>query len=312
MASKEFSLGLCISGHGVQAVELERGTSSGILHAIDEWENKFPFDDAPLHPDAVGDLPAETETRATQEFQEYLQAFIKVNRVKATQVAVALETSLLFLNTLPVEDGLPRPRITDLIDWELRQYFPEARPREFITDVHVMSTHREQGWNELLAVSILRRHTAAIRQALKALGLTLHIVDVDHFSADMALRVNYPDTYRRYLALVGVKENRLDISLMKNGTLQSYSYVTVKTDQEIVDQIATLSREAKGIYSITVYGPHLDKDLLVQIRRGSALLVEALNPLRHISVSDSLRLADHLSVPSYRFASAVGVALRRD
>jgi Tfp pilus assembly PilM family ATPase len=301
MAFKELSLGLSISGHGVQAVEIERGGTSGMLLAIDEWENRLPFDHA-----------GSGESDTFREFREYLQAFIKVNRVKATQVSVALDTSLLFLNTLPVEDGLPRPRINELIDWELHQFFPDIQPKEFITDIHVMATHRDQGWNELLAVSIRRRHTLAIKEALRALGLTLHIVDVDHFSADMALRINYPDTYRRYLALVGVKENRLDISLMKNGALQSYSYVTVTSNQDIVDQIATISRETKGIYSITVYGPHLDKDLLVQIRRGSALLVEALNPLRHINVSDSLRLADHLSVPSYRFASAVGVALRRD
>ncbi len=294
MISKELTLGLSVSGHGVQAVELERGGISGMLLAIDEWEGKFPFEDG------------------GQGFQEYVQAFTKVNRVKATQVSVALDTSLLFLNTLPVEDGLPRPRINELIEWELHQYFPDVQPREFITDVHVMSTHRDQGWNELLAVSIRRIHTQAIREALKALGLTLHIIDVDHFSADMALRVNYPDTYRRYLALVGVKKDRLDVSLMKNGALQSYTYVVVNSNQEIVDQIAALSRETKGIYSITVYGPHLDKDLLVQIRRGSALLVEALNPLRHVGVSETLRLADHLSVPSYRFASAVGVALRRD
>jgi len=301
MASKDLSLGLSISGNLIQAVEIERGGSSGILLAIDEWQNRFPFDN--------GTAP---ESSASREFQEYLQAFIKVNHVKATQVSVALDTAFLFLNTLPVEDGLPRPRINELIDWELHQYFPDLEPKEFITDVHVVSTHREQGWNELLAVSIRRRHTTAVKETLRALGLTLHIVDVDHFSADMALRINYPDTYRRYLAFVGVKEDRLDVSLMKNGALQSYSYVTVKSDQEIVDQIALISRETKGIYSITVYGPHLDKDLLVQIRRASALLVEALNPLRHISVSDTLRLADHLSAPSYRFASAVGVALRRD
>ena len=301
MAPKELSLGLSISGEGVQAVEIERANSSGTLLAIDEWGNSFPFDEA-----------SGNNGSSSQGFQEYLQAFMKVNRVKATQVSVALDTSLLFLNTMPVEDGLPRPRINEIVDWELHQYFPELQPKEFITDVHVMSTHRDQGWNELLAVSIRRRHTAAVKEVLRAMGLSLRIVDVDHFSADMALRINYPDTYRRYLALIGVKKNRLDISLMKNGTLQSYSYLVVKSDQEIVDQIATLSRETKGIYSITVYGPHLDNELLVQIRRGSALLVEALNPLRHISVSDTLRLADHLSVPSYRFASAVGVALRRD
>ncbi|MEK9139232.1 MAG: hypothetical protein AAB393_19100, partial [Bacteroidota bacterium] len=96
------------------------------------------------------------------------------------------------------------------------------------------------------------------------------------------------------------------------GNMESYSYCVVQSNKEIVDQIATLARESKGIHSLTVYGPYLDKDLLVQIRRASQLLVEALNPLRHVKVADSLRLADHLSVPSYRFASAVGVALRRD
>lgn len=301
MTSKDLVLGLNINGQAVQAVEIERSGVSGMLLAIDEWENRFPFDGA----DAEG-------TATPEQFQEYLRAFMKVNRVKATQVSVALDTALLFLNSIPAEDGLPRTKIKELVEWELHQYFPDSSPADFITDVHVMATHREKGWNELLAVSIRRRYILAIKDALKALGLSLHIVDVDHFSADMALRVNYPDTYRRYLALVGVKENRLDISLMKNGALQSYRYVVTRSDQEIVDHFATLSRETKGIYSITAYGPHLDKDLLTMVRQGSALLVEALNPLRHMTVSDTLRLADHLSVPSFRFASAVGVALRRD
>jgi len=164
----------------------------------------------------------------------------------------------------------------------------------------------------MLSVSVRRQLAHVVQQALEKLGLTLHIVDVDHFSADTALRVNYPDTNRKFLALIGMKENRLDVSMIKNGTMEGYSYAVVGSNQEIVDYIAALSREAKGIYAITAYGPYLDKDLLVQIRRASSLLVEALNPLRHVKIADSLRLADHLSSPSYRFASAVGVALRRD
>jgi hypothetical protein len=114
------------------------------------------------------------------------------------------------------------------------------------------------------------------------------------------------------LALVGVKENRLDISILRNGNLEGYSYQVVSSNQEIIEAIGALSRQTQGIFSITAYGPYLDTDLLHRIRRASALLVEALNPLRHVSVADSLRLADHLTAPSYRFASAVGVALRRE
>jgi Tfp pilus assembly PilM family ATPase len=296
---KDSILGLCISDRGVQAVELERDAHSNTLLAIDEWENSFPG--------VQGDHMA-----AQQQFQEYLSAFLKVNRIKSRRVSVALDTSMMFLHSAPFEAGLSRNEVLDHVKWELTQYFPDLAPKDFVTDVHIIVQHQSAPWNTVLGVSVRRTVVEAIHSSLRHLGLDLHILDADHFSADMALRANYPDTYRRYLALVGVKEDRLDISLMKNGNLESYSYHVVRSNQEIVDTIARYSREAEGVYSITTYGPYLDKDLLVQIRRGSALLVEALNPLRHVNVSDSLRLADHLTVPSYRFASAVGVALRRD
>jgi hypothetical protein len=211
-----------------------------------------------------------------------------------------------------MEDGLSRIELNEHINWELNQYYPDTPSKEFITDVHVLTQNTTDRWNQVLSVSVRRHDAYQVQQALTRLGLDMHIVDVDHFSADTALRINYPDTNRKYLALVGVKENRLDISLIKNGNMESYSYCVVQSNQEIIDQIAALARESKGIYSLTVYGTYLDKDLLVQIRRASTLLVEALNPLRHVKVADSLRLANHLSVPSFRFASAVGVALRRD
>ena len=67
--------------------------------------------------------------------------------------------------------------------------------------------------------------------------------------ANLDIQQNYPDTYRRYLALVGVKQNRLDISLMKNGALQSYRYVVTRSDQEIVDHLLHASRFVCGFGS---------------------------------------------------------------
>jgi Tfp pilus assembly PilM family ATPase len=296
---KESVLGLSFSDKSVQAVEIEHDDHFNTLLAVDEWENSLP-------------AKAEENGHGVDRFVEYLSAFIKVNRVKAKRVSIALDTAQLFLNTFPMEEGIPRLELNEHINWELRQYFPESSPKEFITDIHVLTQHQTEHWNEVLSVSLRRHDANTVQQAMTKLGLSLHVIDVDHFSADTALRVSYPDSSTKYLALVGVKENRLDISLIRHGNVESYNYSVVDSNQEIVEQIGTLSRETKGIYSVTVYGPYLDNDLLVQIRRGSSLLVEALNPLRHVKVSDSLRLADHLAVPSYRFASAVGVALRRD
>jgi Tfp pilus assembly PilM family ATPase len=296
---RENIIGVSISDGGVQAVELERSGASTTLLAIDEWENAF------LGRTSSG--PAEAK-----QFAKRLAKFMSDNKSRATKVSVAIDTAHLFLNSLPIAEGLTRNEINDHVKWELAQYYPAVDPNEFITDVHVLTERVSGPFNEALSVSLRRDDAAAVKKTIIAMGLELHIVDADHFAADTALRVNYPDTYRKYIALAGIKENRLDISLVRNGSLESYRYVVVNSNQEIIQGIAALARKSPGIHSITAYGPFLDRDLLTQVRRGSPILVEAMNPFRHIDVSDNLRLADNLSVPSYRFAAAVGVALRRD
>jgi Tfp pilus assembly PilM family ATPase len=284
----------------MQVVALERLGPTVTLIAIDEWESGFLSGSA----DGNGS--------ARQSFQRRIKRFMGDNAVATGKVSVALDTALLFVNSLPIEQGLTRSEINDHVKWELSQYFPTQDPGEFITDVHVLAERSSGQYNEALSVSVRRHDAGALEKAVAGAGLELHIVDADHFAADTALRINYPDTYRKYIALVGIKESRLDVSLIRNGSLESYRYYTVQSNREITQGVAALARKTPGIHSITAYGPFLDRELLTGIRRGSPILVEALNPLRHVNVSDSLRLADHLNVPSYRFAAAVGVALRRD
>ena len=300
MATADFMLGISISDTVVQAVEIRRDGPIATLLAIDEWENTVHVDEARRAANGV------------QQFEEYLAAFLKVNKVKARRASVALDTAFLFINTLPFEDGLPLAEMKEHINWELTQYFPDEDPKGFVSDVQKMTALPDTNRSEYLSVSVRRPYVQTIARALEKQNLELDVLDADHFSADTALRINYPDTHRRYLALVGIKESRLDISFIRNGNLEGYIYKLVHSNQEIVDEIGNLSRETPGIFSITAYGPYLQKELLVRIRRGSTLLVEALNPLRHVNVSDTLRLAEHLSGPSYRFASAVGVALRQE
>jgi Tfp pilus assembly PilM family ATPase len=293
-------LGISVSDRGVQAVEVMRNGLTATLLAIDEWENPF----------AGGGLNGDQEH--FRVFAEAVRKFLDDNRISAKRVSLALDTSFLFLHNVPVDDGASQEEIREQVRWELEQFFPGEPPEEFVTDFHRMRKAPGETAGQILSVSLRRAGAQTLSRLLKELGLRIQILDADHFSAETALRVNYPDIFRRMLALVGVKENRLDISILRNGNLEGYSYRVVNSNQEIIDAFAALSRQTQGIFSITAYGPYLDTDLLHRIRRASALLVEALNPLRHVSVADSLRLADHLTAPSYRFASAVGVALRRE
>jgi len=299
MQQSEIILGLALGDRRVQAVAMRHEGIHRTLLAIDEWNNTLPF-------------RADANGAGVNRFSEHLSGFLRGHEIIPDKVSVTINSGQTFIATFPFEEGSSRLERNDQMRWELNQYFPETDGGEFITDVQPITDNKIEKWVKSISVSIRRRHADVIEEVMSEMGYHLHIVDVDHFSADHALRFNYPDISKKYMGLIGVKENRLDISLLRNGVLESYFYKTIGTNTEIVEHISALSREIPGLYSLSTYGTFLDIDLLVQIRRASSLLVEALNPLRHVDVSNSIMLADHLSVPSYRFAAAVGVALRQE
>ena len=299
MLHSEIILGLALGDRRIQAVAMRHEGTRRTLLAIDEWNNTLPF-------------RSDTNGAGLSRFAEHLSGYLSTHKIIPDKVSVTIDSGQTFIATLPFEEGISRLERNDHVRWELNQYFPDTDSGEFITDVQPITDNKIEKWVKAISVSLRKLHADVIGKVISEMGLVLHIVDVDHFSADHALRFNYPDIGKKYMGLIGVKENRLDISLLRNGVLESYSYRSISSNIEIVEYISTLASESRGLYSLSTYGTFLDIDLLVQIRRASSLLVEALNPLRRVGVADSLMLADHLSVPSYRFAAAVGIALRQD
>ncbi len=293
-------VGISITGTSVQAVEITKSGVISTLHAIDEWDNPFR---------AGTD---EADPQALELLTEYLAAFIKANQVKSTYASIALDSSSLFIHRLPVEENSSDTVIREQIRWELEQYVPGVPATEFISDYHRMARFPSVRLNEVLSVTIRRKTAQGLEQALRNVGLQLHVLDADQFSAETTFLQNYPDALRRHVALVGIKAHRIDTTILKNGNMEAYSSAPVQTLDDIGERIATLSRDNAGVLSIVVYGPALNSELLTQIRRGASVLVEALNPLRNVSIANTLRVGEHLSTPSYRFAAVLGVALRRD
>jgi Tfp pilus assembly PilM family ATPase len=305
----ESILGLAIGERSVQAVEVTRSGASSTVTAIDDWDNTL-----------LG-TGKEHQMDGAKQFADTLGVFLKANRVKAFTASVALDTSFMVMHTFPCEEGTDRADLVKAFLWELQQLRPDEDPKQFITDVHMIRPPAgvDAGeapppgvQNACMGVAVRRSDIRVLSQILTGFGLKVGVIDADQFSADTALRLNYPDAYRRHLALVGVKEHRVDVSILRNGHLEEYRYSLPSNDRDIADVIGKLARNTPGIQSIVTWGPYLNKDLLVQIRRASSILVEAMNPLRHVQVSDALRVAEHLSMPTYRFAAPVGVALRQD
>ena len=176
--------------------------------------------------------------------------------------------------------------------------------------MHFLSGDSKQ--NNIMMVSVRRDLIQKMYHALSRLRLGLDIVDVDHFSADNALRFNFPETMNTFVALIGLKGSRVDTSLIRYNDLESYSYTLHSSQHDVVTQVEKVAKETKGLSSISLYGTHLNTEILAHIREASVVPVEALNPLRSVQLANSVRANIDSSFATYRYCAAVGAALRRD
>jgi hypothetical protein len=148
MPVQEFTIGISLSDRGVQAVELVRNGPTTTLLAIDEWENTFSFDDG-------------EKARGQQKFLDYMTAFIKVNQVKARRASVAMDTSLLFISMLPMEEGLTRNEISTRRPTSSRSAGVRcsACPCAEATPPRYSGCSRSSVWNSTSSTSIISRRT---------------------------------------------------------------------------------------------------------------------------------------------------------
>lgn len=295
---KKVILGLYVSDNSTQAIALEQGPTGMLVRALSEWKNTlFSY---------AGD-----DTPGVDEFVDQLATFIRDHSLRFSHASVALDTSLVFLQIVPMRNSATRAEIDEHICWELGEYFPTMTDG-FITDIHPLTPKNDEMHSSVLVAAVRRDVIHAIRRSLSRLHLSLEVVDVDHFSADTALRYNYPETINKMLALVGIKEHRLDFSLVRHNEIESYSYVVPASPDELVVRFVQTVSATKGLSSISVYGTYLTPEILLQMRQATTIPIETLNPFRSIDVADSLRFHADPTTASYRYCSVVGVALRKD
>jgi Tfp pilus assembly PilM family ATPase len=293
-------LGLSIEESAVRAVELLRKDGKTIVLAADTWANTLPPPGETMSDENVG------------AFKDALDAFLKVNRVKAQHVSIALDTSGLFITTIPLPETSTREDIHHQIVWELQQFFPDVAPTDFVHDAHRLAVDHQHGVAEFLCVAARRQYARTVQSILDDRGFHLELVDADHFAVEHALRAGYPEALQKETLLAGVKKDRIDLSVLRNGTLAAYDFTTPEGPDSLAAELSRQQELAPGIASIMVYGPALDDDTLAGLRNALTIQVEAMDPFRSTDVSSPARLSPGLHLPPHWYCAAVGVALRSE
>jgi len=298
-------LGVSFLKGRLQLAEVEHGKTVQ-LTTLAERESSMDFAQAGVNLSA--DHP-QLHTFVTE-----LGQTIKQHKISTGHISFALPTDPTFINVIPIDGSLKGPELAQYVQWEVDQYFPALSPKTFITSTQMLpetANHTKQ----LFVVCVRRGMVGFLQKAAAELKLKLHLVDIDHFSTEKTLLLNYPEVRDHGVALFGIRYGGVDASVVQNGAMIDYRAYVATSPDDVKKTIQTYLKYLKQRNSIKspsalfLHGNDVPADFPKALFKETGIQCVALNAVRKLAAS--AKLYKPFVQESYRFAAAIGLALRK-
>lgn len=304
------SLGIGFSSNHIYFTELVNESGKVKADNLESVKVDFDFDDdLGKHKSSQRDL-----TNISSE----IGAYVLKRNLNITTASLSIGTSQAFLITLPIDFTEGKHSINSKIYWELSNYFPENY-NDFVINTYRLNNVLPCKYSdEFLIIAVQKNAMEFIKRIFKICNLELSLVDIDHFSAENALRKNYETELEgKRILLAGLKKGRIDFGFIENKKYKFYSFSKYYHDTEfnlsLSRKLSALQEKeplAAGIDAIYLYGEDIKEDTLDVIRKINRAPVEIINPFESISAAELLLKDENLRKYSYKFAASCGAALR--
>lgn len=297
-------LGVSFLDGNIQLAEIEHGKKT-VLTKLAEGESSLDFVQAGIH------LSAEHPQVATLVGE--LGDLLKRNKVGAKQVSYALPAEPVFINIIPVSPDLKGDSLQQYLQWELKQYFHDIEPKDFIVDLHPLPSSEQVGQPGFM-IGVRRGMVAFLQKVTKELKLDLQIIDVDHLSTEKTVSFNYPEIRGHTAALFSVRMSGIIASVIKDGEIVDYRPYQVQVPQEVAKAVGSYLKVLKdkdGMASpdvLFLYGVNVPKSMIDQIRSETDIQTVVVNALRKLPVLGSIY--EPFAKQNCRFSPAIGLGLR--
>jgi Tfp pilus assembly PilM family ATPase len=242
-----------------------------------------------------------------------LHDLMKQQKVSAEYISFALPPDPVFINIIPIDPSLSGKDLAQYLQWEVDQYFPDASSKEFIIDSHGLPLENTIA-QQTFMVAVRRGMAAFLQKTVAGIKMKLNIIDIDQFSTEKTLITNYPEILEHDIVLFGLRYGGLDASLIHNGQMTDYRAFhyngnsdPTKPIQEYLKYLKQKDNSSPA--ALLLHGNDVPQDLIVTLRSITGIKQTlAMNAFRKISATE--KLYQPFIKESYRFASAIGLALR--
>ncbi len=242
-----------------------------------------------------------------------LEELLKENKVHSKTISFALPTETVLINVIPMDAALQGNELTAHIRWEFEQYYPNVPPKDFTVSAYpIPGPKKNVRWVFLVAVR--KGLIAFLKRAASELRLQVHVIDIDHFSAEKTLRFCHPEVLKENIILFGLRGNAIDASLVSQGQYTDYRGFWADGKDDIRKSVLTYKQHLEqkdGIQpptKIILYGFDITPQTISQIQKETGIATLILDSVRNLVPSK--KLYEAYVKDSSRFAAAVGLALR--
>jgi hypothetical protein len=292
---------------GIIAVEMAHRGREFEIDSITEREGSENYSEA-LFSKLNGD------GQVGKNLENDLRSIRKIGEIDAPNISFCLDSRWVFIHSFPLDKDFSEAERADHISWELSNYLTDSKLDEYVTATATLLEMPALGASTILSASARRELISLLRNVASRLNLEVVVIDVDHFGAEHALRLNYPEIEQEIISLVGLKSDGIDVSVFQNGRPVSYRWRELRDGIQFPMLLGQGSNgtldgqaQAKKCY---IYGENENASTLLQSGPGDRPLVEVLDPVRNVSLPRQLRRLNRTTF--HRYAPAIGLAMREE
>ncbi|MFQ5750578.1 MAG: type IV pilus biogenesis protein PilM [bacterium] len=314
-------------------------TSSGILgiSLIDDQlrivEGKKHLNEFQITQTAHGrvrqpfNFEAFSDKKMARRFAEDITRLCETQQFQVKQAAFSLDSRMVLIKKIPVDRALDEDKVEAHLNWEVRQ-FAISPIKEYIVDFEqIYANSSDEPLYYMLVVVVRKRIVEYLKQVFKHTNLQLKVVDVDIFSAQRALQLNYDYSKTDRIGLIDIEEKKVHFSILNGRNYflsQDLLYPVLNNNVESRDDSITrlISKELKKIIldqqigngvedlnEIILYGEAVEDRVLEGLQNTHDVRIDRANPFKKVKLLAKAKEAINQS-RAERFMVSVGAALR--
>ena len=308
-------LGISLIDDQLRIVEGRRSSDEFNITQLAQGRTRHPFD-----------FEAFADKNMPRRFAEDITRLYETRDFQMKQAAFSLDSQMVLIKKLPVDNKLDAEKIEPQVTWEVEQ-FAISPISEYIIDYEPLGSNGTAANQDMLVVIVRKKIIEFLKEIFKNTDLQLKVIDVDIFSAHRALQLNYDYNNVEKIGLIDVGERKIHFSILKERKYflsQDVTFPAIDKNQENRLDSTTrliskelrrilldhqLGKKVEDLNEIFLYGESVEDAVLEELQNNHDVRIERADPFKKIKLMAKAKenIGEARTEP---YMISVGAALR--